>query len=95
VPDSDVQRLRAVLELAAEHRLMLGAIKVGDISIQVVARVPIDAPRPSGPNDGHIVPIDDKLLEREKWLVEARKRCKETFGSVKSDDVLWEMRGAI
>lgn len=95
VEHDDVARLRAILSLAAEHRLMLGAVKVGDISVQIVSRLPAEPPRPSGPNDGMPVPIDDEGVAREKWLVEARKRSQETFGHVKSDEALWAMRGAL
>lgn len=95
MPD-DVDRLRAVLELCESRRILVAGVQVGDIRIQVVGRVPLEPPKPS--IDGMVEVKTGPELEaeaREAKLVELRKRSKETFGYVKSDETLLALEGAL
>jgi hypothetical protein len=88
----DVERFRAVMAIAVEHRLVLSVIRVGDIVLHVAGRLPDrQEPKPVGRQE--VMSKED--AEREQKLVELRKRSKEVFGVVKPDEVLLAMEGAL
>jgi hypothetical protein len=101
VPDSgDVEAVHQLLALCEQHRVVPTMIQAGSVRIVIGGRVPSPAER----RDPAVVepyvakptqPLKDGERPSDEEMEELRRRSRETFGHVKSDEALIAMRGAL
>lgn len=82
--ENDVERLDRVLAMCKRHGLVIGSVRVGDLSVTIMTAMPV-AP-PAKPRQG---PPDEDELQL------LRRKSKALYGRVLPDEELREQKGAL